>query len=124
MVGVVDRAAPNLPSRDLAVTAGFYGGFGFRELHRDDNWLVLRRGDLQLEFFRKDDLDPHGHDFGCCLRVADLVELYDAVCTAGVPQRRRGTPSVRPIAVAPWGQSMSTLLDPDGNLIRMIAEVV
>jgi catechol 2,3-dioxygenase-like lactoylglutathione lyase family enzyme len=119
---VTDRAVPNLPSRDLAATAAFYGSFGFRELHRDDNWLVLRRDDLQLEFFRKDDLQPREHDFGCCLRVADLPSLYDAVCAAGVPQERYGLPSVRPIAAQPWGQKMSTLLDPDGNLLRMIAD--
>jgi catechol 2,3-dioxygenase-like lactoylglutathione lyase family enzyme len=119
---MTDRAVPNLPSRNLVATAEFYRGFGFRELHRDDNWLVLRRGDLQLEFFRKDDLEPRGHDFGCCLRVADLAALYDAVRAAGVPEVGYGLPSVRPIATQPWGQQMSTLLDPDGNLLRMIAD--
>ena len=113
---------PNLPSRDLGATTAFYRGFGFRELHRDDNWLVLRRGELQLEFFRKDDLDPRGHEFACCLRVADLESLYEAVRTAGVPEKRHGRPSVRPIATQPWGQQMSTLLDLDGNLLRMIAD--
>ena len=119
---MTDRAVPNLPSRDLAATAVFYGGFGFRELHRDDNWLVLRRGDLQIEFFRKDNLEPRGHDIACCLRVADLESLYDAVQAAGIPEKRYGLPSVRPIATMPWGQQMSTLLDPDGNLLRMIAD--
>lgn len=119
---MTDRAVPNLPSRDLAATAGFYGRFGFGELYRDDGWLVLRRGELQLEFFRKDGFDPRGHDFGCCLRVTDLQGLYDAVVAAGVPQQRHGLPSVRPIATQPWGQQMSTLLDPDGNLVRMIAD--
>lgn len=119
---MTDRAVPNLPSRDLSATAAFYGSFGFRELHRNENWLVLRRGDLQLEFFRKDDLEPQGHDFACCLRVADLQSLYEAVRAAGVPEKRYGRPSVRPIATQPWGQQMSTLLDPDGNLLRMIAD--
>jgi catechol 2,3-dioxygenase-like lactoylglutathione lyase family enzyme len=119
---VTDRAVPNLPSRDLARTAAFYGGFGFVELYGDDGWLVLRRGDLQLEFFRKDDLDPRHHDFGCCLRVSDLQELYQAVLAAGVPEARYGLPSVRPITTQPWGQEMSTVLDPDGNLLRMIAD--
>lgn len=119
---MTDRAVPNLPSRDLGATAAFYAGFGFRELHRDDNWLVLRRGDLQLEFFRKDDLEPGGHDFACCLRVADLPSLYDAVRAAGVPETQHGRPSVRPIVTQTWGQQMSTLLDPDGNLLRMIAD--
>jgi catechol 2,3-dioxygenase-like lactoylglutathione lyase family enzyme len=119
---MTDRAVPNLPSRDLAETADFYGTFGFRERHRDDNWLVLRRGDLQIEFFRKDDLEPSGHDFACCLRVADLQGLYDAVREAGVPEKRSGLPSVRPIVTEAWGQQMSTPLDPDGNLLRMIAD--
>ena len=119
---MIDRAVPNLPSRDLSATAGFYATFGFVELHRDDNWLVLRRGSLQVEFFRKDDLNPRHHDFGCCLRVADLEELYDAVRSAGVPQKRYGLPSVRPIETQPWGQRMSTVLGPDGNLLRMIAD--
>jgi catechol 2,3-dioxygenase-like lactoylglutathione lyase family enzyme len=119
---MTDRAVPNLPSRDLAVTAAFYGGFGFRELHRDENWLIVRQGELQIEFFRKDDFDPRGHDFGCCLRVADLPSLYEAVRAAGVPEKRDGLPSVRPITTQPWGQQMSTLLDPDGNLVRMIAD--
>ena len=117
-----DRAVPNLPSRDLAGTAAFYGGFGFIELYRDDGWLVLRRGELQLEFFRKDALDPKGHDFACTVRVRDLQELYDAVRAAGVPEVRYGLPSIRPIATQPWGQQMSTVLDPDGNLLRMIAD--
>jgi catechol 2,3-dioxygenase-like lactoylglutathione lyase family enzyme len=119
---MTDRAVPNLPSRDLNATAGFYARFGFVRLHQDDNWLVLRRGGLQMEFFRKDDLDPRHHDFACCLRVADLEELYNAVRAAGVPEKRSGRPSVRAIATQPWGQRMSTVLDPDGNLLRMIED--
>lgn len=119
---MTDRAVPNLPSRDLPATSSFYGRIGFRELHRDDAWLVLRRDDLQLEFFRKEDLDARNHDFGCCLRVADLETLFETVCAAGVPQKRYGLPSVRPIVTQSWGQQMSTLLDPDGNLLRMIAD--
>lgn len=119
---MADRAVPSLPSRDLMKTATFCSGFGFNELHRDDCWLVLRRGELQVEFFRKDDHEPRGHDFGCCLRVADLLSLFAAVIAAGVPEMRYGLPSVRPIATQPWGQRMSTLLDPGGTLIRMIAD--
>jgi catechol 2,3-dioxygenase-like lactoylglutathione lyase family enzyme len=119
---MTDRAVPNLPSRDLTTTADFYGGFGFVALFRDENWMVLRREELQLEFFLKEDLDPRHHDFGCCLRVHDLEELYDAVLAAGVPEKRYGLPSMRPIAIQPWGQQMSTVLDPDGNLVRMIQD--
>jgi catechol 2,3-dioxygenase-like lactoylglutathione lyase family enzyme len=103
-------------------TSAFYNAFGFAELHRDGNWLILRRGELQVEFFLKEDLEPRHHDFGCCLRVDDLDELYESVRAAGVPEKRYGLPSVRPITTQPWGQRMSTVLDPDGNPLRMISD--
>ena len=53
-----DRALPNLPSRDLDATEAFYAGFGFERSFRDDGWMILRRGDLQLEFFPFVELDP------------------------------------------------------------------
>jgi catechol 2,3-dioxygenase-like lactoylglutathione lyase family enzyme len=86
---MVDRAVPNLPSRDLQATSTFYGAFGFAELHRDENWLVLRRGDVQLEFFFKQDLEPRGHDFAlCALRISKNCDSIvnsrcagDSACT-------------------------------------------
>jgi hypothetical protein len=75
-----------------------------------------------VEFFLKEDLDPRNHDFASCLRVSDLRSLYEAVIAAGVPEKRYGLPSVRPVATQSWGQLMSTVLDPDGNLLRMIAD--
>lgn len=47
----MDRAMPNLPSRDLATTLDFYAGFSFVERYRDEAWMILSRGTLTLEFF-------------------------------------------------------------------------
>ncbi len=60
----MDQATPNLPSRDFAATAGFYAALGFDEAWRDAGWMILRRGDLLLEFFRYPDLDPAASSFG------------------------------------------------------------
>jgi catechol 2,3-dioxygenase-like lactoylglutathione lyase family enzyme len=119
---VSDRAVPNLPSRDLNATSAFYQELGFSEVFHDPTWLILKRGDLQLEFFPRADLDVSGNWFSCCLRVSDLDTLYSAFRAAGVPERRRGQPSLQPITQQPWGQRMATLLDPDGTLLRLIED--
>ena len=38
--GMVNRATPNLPSRDLAATCAFYTRLGFGEEYRDAGWLI------------------------------------------------------------------------------------
>ena len=68
----MDRATPNLPARDFETTSLFYASLGFIEGWRDDGWMILRRGDLTLEFFPYPDLDPLTSSFSCCLRLDDL----------------------------------------------------
>jgi len=48
---MTDQATANLPSRDLDKTAAFYEALGFKIGFKDDGWMILTRGDLQLEFF-------------------------------------------------------------------------
>jgi catechol 2,3-dioxygenase-like lactoylglutathione lyase family enzyme len=119
---VSDRATPNLPSRDLDVTSDFYRSLGFSETFHDDGWLILRRGDIQLEFFPHAELDVSNNWFSCCLRVTDLDALHAAILEVGVPAKRHGRPSLQPITEQPWGQRMATMVDPDGTLIRIIQD--
>jgi catechol 2,3-dioxygenase-like lactoylglutathione lyase family enzyme len=118
---MADRSIPNLPSRDLAATSEFYGRLGFREHYRDDGWMILRRGDLQLEFFPHPGLSASDNWFSCGLRVKDLESLHEAFRDAGVPTKRRGRPNLQGITEQPWGR-IATLLDPDGNLLRLIED--
>jgi catechol 2,3-dioxygenase-like lactoylglutathione lyase family enzyme len=48
---MADRATPNLPARDFARTSAFYVQLGFIEGYRDDGWMIMRRGGVDLEFF-------------------------------------------------------------------------
>ena len=47
----MDHSTPNLPSRDFSDTSTFYSRLGFAEDWKDDGWMILKRGDLTLEFF-------------------------------------------------------------------------
>ncbi|MBN9174587.1 MAG: bleomycin resistance protein, partial [Microbacterium sp.] len=69
---MADRAVPNLPSRSFDETIGFYEAVGFDVAYRDDDWLILRRGELQLEFFPYPGLVPEESSFMCSVRVDDV----------------------------------------------------
>ena len=117
---MTDRATPNLPARDLGATREFYATLGFAPRYADDGWLILTRGELQLEFFPYPDLDPATSSFGCCLRLDDL-DAFVAVCReAGLPDTTVGWPRIQP----PWrdraGLRIGGLVDPDGSLLRLV----
>jgi len=93
---MADHATPNLPSRDFARTAAFYGRLGFEEGWRDDGWMILTRGGLTIEFFPHEALDPLASSFSCCLRLDDLDGFYAICLAAGLPEARMGHPRLHP----------------------------
>ncbi|HCX85944.1 MAG TPA: bleomycin resistance protein [Micrococcales bacterium] len=115
---MADRAVPNLPSRDFTRTSAFYGSLGFRETYRDDSWLILRRGTVQLEFFPFPDLDPLASSFMCSIRVEEL----HAAVAASVPIDDGGIPRLTPVARQAWGQRAGYLVDLDGTQLALIEE--
>lgn len=117
-----DRAVPNLPSRSFDTTEAFYSAFGFERTFRDDGWMILVRGGLQLEFFPAPDIDPLASNFMCCLRVADVDELYDAVSRSGVPVASVGMPRLHPVRMQDWGLRAGFLVDPDGTQMTLIEQ--
>lgn len=117
-----DRAVPNLPSRDFDATEEFYGGFGFERIFRDDGWMILTRGGLQLEFFPYAGLDPLSSSFMCCLRVADVDELYGAIAGSGVREGTSGTPRLHPVRLQDWGMRAGFLVDLDGTQLTLIEQ--
>ena len=116
---MADRATPNLPSSDLDRTEAFYGNLGFETGFKDDGWMILRSGDIQLEFFPHA-VDPRESIASCCVRVDDLDALYRQFAQAGLPASCWSTPRLIPPVDEPWGMRMCYLVDPDGNLIRCI----
>lgn len=118
---MADRATPNLPSRDFAVTSGFYEAIGFVEQFRDQGWMILARGDLVLEFFPCPDLDPATSSFGSCLRLDDLDAFFELCVAAGIPLTQRGWPRLHAPRMDESGLRIGALIDPDCSLLRLIA---
>ena len=116
----MDRAAPNLPSRDFGVTERFYVPLGFSLRWRDDAWMILRRGDLQLEFFLFRELDPATSYAGTSLRLDDLDGFYAACRAAGIEEKATGWPRLHPPRRGSWGGRVGALIDPDCSLLRLI----
>lgn len=117
---MTDHATPNLPASDFDVTASFYGRMGFTVHYRDEGWLILRRGDVQLEFFPAPDLDPLSSAVMCCLRVDDLDGWYALLGDAGVPEAASGFPRRHPPQVEAWGGRVAFLIDPDGTQLTLV----
>ncbi|GIK49913.1 MAG: bleomycin resistance protein [Alphaproteobacteria bacterium] len=116
---MADRVTANLPSRDLDRTAAFYQALGFAVNFKDDGWMSLSRGPLEIEFFPLEH-DPKQSCFSACLRVDDLDALYADFCKAGVRDDCWAMPRLSPPQVLPFGMRMFALVDPDGSLLRCI----
>lgn len=118
----MDQATPNLPSRDFTATASFYAQLGFVESWRDDNWMILERDRMTLEFFPHPDLDPAQSWFSCCLRLDDVQTFFEDALRSGIPEKTTGWPRLhRPVDEA-WGGKVGALIDPDGTLLRLVQE--
>jgi len=117
---LVDMATPNLPSRDFSVTSRFFGKLGFAETWRSKDWMIVKRGDLILEFFPHPGLNPAESWFSCCLRLDDIGNFFDAVLSAGVPEQATGWPRAHRPKQEAWGGIVGALIDPDGTLLRLV----
>ncbi|MBC6982525.1 bleomycin resistance protein [Caulobacter sp. 17J80-11] len=117
---MADTATPNLPWRDQQETSAFFQKLGFVETWRDAGWLILKRGELTLEFFPHPDLDPATSSFSCCLRVDDVQALFEQILAAGVPEATVGWPRAHRPTREAWGGTVGALIDPNGTLLRLV----
>ncbi len=83
--------------------------------------MILDRRALELEFFRRPEIDPKTSCFSACIRVDDLDGLYADFAKAGLPTGCWSTPRIGgPPKLEPFGLRMFALVDPNGSLVRCI----
>ncbi len=119
MIPDQDLAIPTLPCRSVGVTVDFYRRLGFEggPHASDGDYVILRRGAVELHFFRHPDLVPAESHAGCYIRVRDVDSLHRAFSSHALP--RTGIPRMEAPEDKPWGLREFALLDPDGNLLRI-----
>jgi len=120
---VPDFAVPIMPSTDLDATLAFYERLGFENAGAPPsewNYLIIRRGGVQLHFYGDPEVDPLTTSSSCYVFTDDADALYEAWDTIGVPtDRTTGSRLQGPPAETDYGMREFALVDPSGNLVRV-----
>lgn len=107
------RATPILLSRDLDKTIQFYDKLDFRQVSRYEDYLILRRDDVDLHFTWWPGLDPKQNSCACYLYVEGIEALYEAWLHVG---------AIHPIGNlqnTAYGMREFAAIDEDLNLLRV-----
>lgn len=114
-----DLAIPILPCRSVGATAAFYKRLGFEGgAHAfNPDYAILRRGAVELHFFKSEGLQPAESSAGCYIRVLDVESIYRSFASSQLPHD--GIPRIDRLEDKPWGLREFAVVDPDGNLLRI-----
>ncbi len=118
---MTDRVTANLPAIDMDATEALYVRLGFETGFKDDGWMILSRGPLEIEFFPYLDLDPYQSSFSACLRTSDLDGLWTRWAALDLPTQMIPRLQGPPHSIG-HGLRMFALIDLNGSLIRCIGE--
>ena len=108
----MDRAIPVLPAGDWDQSVAFWSRLGFEVDGPHHDYVVARRGDLEVHLYADNGIECFTNNSACYLRVDDALALRDEWQAAGV----------LPLAAVedkPWGMREFHVVDPAGNLVRV-----
>jgi len=110
---------PIFPSSDFAVTRAFYEPLGFRvaAFYEAEGYLILKRDDVELHYYRDDSIDPAKSEHSAFVRVNNAHELSVEFQALAMPTE--GIPRVTRSEDKPWGICELAIVDPDGHLLRV-----
>jgi len=114
-----DLAIPTLPSRSIEATVAFYNRLGFEGgMHKfNKSYAIMRRGSVEIHFFKHEELVPEQSSFGCYIWVQDVDSVYAAFGASRLS--KSGIPRMDKLQDKPWGLREFAIVDPDGNLLRI-----
>lgn len=102
---------PVLASLGIEESRAFYEErLGFEVVYQDDDYLIVRRDQMELHFWRTDDRQ-YPENTSCYIRGGQVAALHAEFEAAGVPR-------LSAFEVKPWSMKEFTLHDPHGNLLR------
>ena len=111
----------NLPARNFDETEQFYARLGFERLYRGDNWMIMARDGMWIEFFPHPELKPEDSWFSACLRLPTIDAIHAEWLALGLSTGNEGFPRIAATAFTLEGAPrMFTLLDVNGSLWRVL----
>lgn len=111
---------PILPSADFDTSASFWAGFGFLEIGRWPDYLIVRHPQLEIElhFWPDASVDRWTNDVACYIRFGSPEETV--ACHAGWADVAVPEPARLSVPKAePWGAVEFHVIDVHGNLVRV-----
>lgn len=112
----VERVVPDLASRSLGETKGFYGRILGLEPVMDHGWIVTladpTRPGAQISLMTHDQTAPV---------VPNLSIQVDDVDVAYAAAVREGAEIVHPLTDEAWGVRRFFLRDPDGHVVNVLS---
>ena len=112
-----DYISANLPAIDFDHTRQFYAFLGFKCDYQSEQWMILSKESLVLEFFHHPQLNPKESWFSACLRTHAMHKIFH------VWQALDWTlfPNARIIEIKCLEEiKLFCVIDPNGSLIRCI----
>jgi hypothetical protein len=106
---------PKLPMRNKIATMHYYiDKLGFKLFGNGeyDDYLMVKKDDIQIHFFKFEELKPKENYGQVYIRTDDILSLYNTLLDKKVPIHPAAT-----LQMKPWGQEEFALLDPDNNLL-------
>jgi catechol 2,3-dioxygenase-like lactoylglutathione lyase family enzyme len=105
------RTIPILASLDFAETSAFYvGQLGFTVGYQDVNYLIVKRDEMELHFWKTDDR-RFPENTSCYIRGGQVAALHAEYAASGVQR-------LSPFEVRPWNMKEFYIHDPHGNLLK------
>lgn len=105
-------AAPILPARKLAASTHFYEEqLGFEERHRDEEYAIVGRDDVEIHLWGPSDIAPEDTYGMCRIEVESIDDLYDDCERQDIVH-----PNAK-LERKPWGTREFAVKDLDNNLI-------
>lgn len=105
------RAIPILASLNISETRAFYvDQLGFTVGYEEDNYLIVKRDDIELHFWKTEDR-RFPENTSCYIRGGQVAALHDEYS-------KRGVARLSPFEVRPWNMKEFYIHDPHGNLLK------
>jgi catechol 2,3-dioxygenase-like lactoylglutathione lyase family enzyme len=106
--------SPILPAADISRTVSFYREkLAFSVTYQDQSYAIVQRDAVAIHFWKAENVVPEMTDSGCYVYVRGIEELYESLS---------GQEVIHPngkLEKKPWGLKEFSVLDPNGNLIRL-----